>query len=147
MWGFYVSSDIILYPPRRKAMNVLNIPKQSDRPLIYSSHAQERSFDKDIPQPKYVPLNAKLVDRQWNVDEECFSYKLEFVFNDRDYILVVSEDWRVITMMRETHFWQHRTKESSRHKKMVDKLKKHPKPYKRRQKYNHTFDCDEYNYA
>ena len=149
MWGFHTYNDIILYPPRRKVMNVLNIPKQSDIPLIYTGHAKDRHFDRDIPKPKYVPLDARLIDRQWDLDEECFTYKLEYTFNDRDYILVVSQHYDVITLMRHTHHWQHKTKECIRHQKIVAKLKKRPEPYKRKSKYNHIdiSDNEEYYYA
>ena len=149
MWGFHTYNDIILYPPRRKAMNVLNIPKQSDIPLYYSGHARFRHIDRDIPKPKYVPLDARLIDRQWDLVEECFTYKLEYTYNDRDYILVVSQHWDVITLMTHNHHWQHKTKECIRHQKIIEKLKKRPQPYKRKSKYNHNdiLDNEEYNYA
>jgi hypothetical protein len=131
-------------------MNVLNIPKQSDKPLIYTSHAKMRSYDKDIPKPKYVPLNARLVERQWDIESQSTFYKLEFTFNERPYILVVSSEWEVVTMYGNSGGWRGQTKEYSKHRKMVDKLRKYPTPYKRTSKYRHlefTSNCEEYNYA
>ena len=131
-------------------MNVLNIPKQSDKPLIYSNHAHVRSYDKDIPKPKYVPLNSRLIEKHWDVENECFSYKLEFTFNDRDYILIVSDEWEVFTMYTESGYWQGQTKGYAKHRKLADKSRKFPTPYKRTSKYRHidSVDCCEYhNYA
>ena len=131
-------------------MNVLNIPKQSDRPLIYTGHAHIRAFDKDIPKPKYIPLNAQLVDKQWDKENECISYKIKYKFNEREYVIVVSDDWRVITMYGDNGHWHGQTKTYKRYCKMVDKLRKYPTPYKRKSKYKHldyTESGEEFNYA
>ena len=40
-------------------MNVLEIPKQLDRELIYSHHAINRAEERCVPLPKYLPLNSE----------------------------------------------------------------------------------------
>jgi hypothetical protein len=42
-------------------MNVLNIPKQNNHVLRFSPHALKRAHERDVPIPKYIPFNSKLI--------------------------------------------------------------------------------------
>ena len=66
-------------------MNVLNIPKQSNHELIYSSHAIERANERDVPMPKYVPFGTKFIEA--NYIKGDLRYKLSYTFNDVEYIV------------------------------------------------------------
>jgi hypothetical protein len=77
-------------------MNVLNIPKQLDRELIYSHHAINRAEERCVPLPKYLPLNSECtkVDSQ----HDKLYYHIDYTFNDVKYRMVVSEDEVIITV-------------------------------------------------
>jgi hypothetical protein len=77
-------------------MNVLNIPKQNNTPLIYTFHAMDRAMEKNVPVPKYLPMNSKC----FRVDNsnESERYRVLYVYNGIEYCLVVSESFKVITV-------------------------------------------------
>jgi len=77
-------------------MNVLNIPKQSNHELIYTTHAIERATERDVPMPKYIPLGAKFVGRRYVKDK--LRYKLSYTYNDAEYYIVLAEDKSVMTV-------------------------------------------------
>jgi hypothetical protein len=77
-------------------MNVLNIPKQADHELCYSYHALEMAKLRNVPTPKYLPLNAKCVLTKIVNDE--ISYTIEYTFNGLIYTLILGEDGGVITV-------------------------------------------------
>ena len=77
-------------------MNVFNIPKQADHRLVYSKHAIERAVERDVPMPKYLPFGTKFVEASYVRGE--LRYKLSYNFNDVKYILVLSENQRVVTV-------------------------------------------------
>ena len=77
-------------------MNVLNIPKQSNHELIYSSHAIERANERDVPMPKYVPFGTKFIEAKYIKGD--LRYKLSYTFNDVEYIIVLSENKHVVTV-------------------------------------------------
>ena len=77
-------------------MNVLNIPKQVDRELIYSHHAINRAEERCVPLPKYLPLNSECIKIDSNNDR--LYYHINYKFNDVKYCMVLSEDEVVITL-------------------------------------------------
>ena len=77
-------------------MNVLNIPKQTEHQLWYSKHALEMAKKRNVPKPKYLPLDAKCVGTK--IENGQFSYTIEYTFNDSAYFLILGEDGGVITV-------------------------------------------------
>ena len=77
-------------------MNVLNIPKQNDTPLIYTFHAMDRAMEKNVPVPKYLPMNSKCFRVDNATENERF--RVSYMFNGIEYCLVVSESFKVITV-------------------------------------------------
>jgi hypothetical protein len=77
-------------------MNVLNIPKQADHELWYSYHALEMAKSRNVPKPKYLPLDAKCVGTK--IENGQYSYTIEYTFNGLTYILILGEDGDVITV-------------------------------------------------
>jgi hypothetical protein len=77
-------------------MNVLNIPKQIDEPLGYTFHAMDRALERNVPLPKYLPINSKCL----KVDKTNgqFRYTISYVYNDEEYCLVLSENYKVVTV-------------------------------------------------
>ena len=77
-------------------MNVLNIPKQADRELIYSHHAINRAEERCVPLPKYLPLNSECT--KVDLHHNKLYYHINYTFNDVKYRMVVSEDEVIITV-------------------------------------------------
>jgi hypothetical protein len=77
-------------------MNVFDIPKQADHRLVYSKHAIERAVERDVPMPKYLPFGTKFVEASYVRGD--LRYKLSYIFNDVEYIIVLSEDRHVVTV-------------------------------------------------
>ena len=77
-------------------MNVLSIPKQLDRELIYSHHAINRAEERCVPLPKYLPLNAEC--EKVDLQHDKLYYHINYTFNDVKYRMVVSEDEVIITV-------------------------------------------------
>lgn len=77
-------------------MNVLNIPKQNNTPLIYTFHAMDRAMEKNVPVPKYLPMNSKCFRVDNSSENE--RYRVSYFYNDIEYCLVVSESFKVITV-------------------------------------------------
>lgn len=76
-------------------MNVI-IKKQCDKPLIYSDHAILRAEERNVPLPKYIPLNAICLAKQ--CDGNMTSYKLEYDYVGKKYVMVVSESMHILTV-------------------------------------------------
>ena len=77
-------------------MNVLNIPKQCDHELIYTSHAINRAKERGVPLPKYVPFGSILEDVVKG--EQSTKFKIVYTYNDIRYIMVVTSEKSVLTV-------------------------------------------------
>ena len=118
-------------------MNVLNIPKQINAELRYTLHAKERAEMRDVPLPKYVPLNSKCVKRDWNVETEIYSYTLEYKYNETLYHMVVTDAMTVVTVFRKGDFSQKSIKQVLDERRSIRKTTRRPEKYVRANKYSH----------
>jgi hypothetical protein len=73
-----------------------DIKKQCDKPLRYTDHAIERAEERNVPIPKYIPLNAVCIGKQ--NDNDTLAFKLEYSYIGIKYTMVVSEDMVVFTV-------------------------------------------------
>ncbi len=78
-------------------MNVLDIPKQVDKELIYTTHALERAEQRNVPMPKYVPLNVRCSRVEVN-ENGIICYTLNYDFFGTLYEMVVTEKNVVLTL-------------------------------------------------
>ena len=118
-------------------MNVLNIPKQINTELRYSKHAKDRAEMRDVPLPKYVPLNARCAKREWNIETKIYTYTLEFNFNDTEYQMVVTDDMKVVTVFRKGFSIQKSIKQVLDERRAITKTTRKPDKYVRANKYRH----------
>ena len=118
-------------------MNVLNIPKQINTELRYSKHAKERAEMRDVPLPKYVPLDSKCVRREWNKELNNYTYTIEYKFNEIDYQIVVADDMKVVTVYRKGDFCQKSIKQILDETRSITKNTRKPEKYVRANKYRH----------
>lgn len=125
------------YPPRRRRMNVLNIPKQINTLLRYSKHAKDRAEMRDVPLPKYVPLDSRCVKREWNKELDNYTYTLEYKFNEIEYHMVVADDMMVVTVFRKGFFSQKSIKQVLDERRAITKTTRKPDKYVRANKYRH----------
>jgi hypothetical protein len=77
-------------------MNVLNIKKQCDKPLIYTRHAFERAEEREVPLPKYIPMNAVCSSKRF--EDYNTVYTLEYNYLGDIHYLVVSDEMLVMTV-------------------------------------------------
>ena len=118
-------------------MNVLNIPKQINTELRYTRHAYERAEMRDVPLPKYVPLDAKCVKREWNRELDNYTYTLEYKFNDAEYQMVVADDMKVVTVFKKGNYSQKSIKQVLDERRSITKNTRKPDKYVRANKYRH----------
>ncbi len=78
-------------------MNVFKIKKQIDNELIYTTHAIERAEQRNVPMPKYVPLDVRCSRIDVNEQGKRY-YTLNFDFFGKLYEMVVNEENVVLTM-------------------------------------------------
>lgn len=77
-------------------MNVLSIPDQSNQVIEFSHHSIKRAHQRDVPIPKYVPLNAKLVEYDTKNGDLCLHYT--FDYNGVEYTMIINEDNYIVTL-------------------------------------------------
>ena len=77
-------------------MNVLNIPKQNNHVLRFSPHALKRAHERDVPIPKYIPFNSRLIKYDFKNEDLCFH--LAYKFSGIEYLMIVSETNWVVTL-------------------------------------------------
>jgi hypothetical protein len=71
----------------------LDIKKQCDLELIYEGHSYMRSDERNVPRPKYIPLNAVFMGRDYRDDKE--TYTIQYEFRGKKYIMIV-EDYTMV---------------------------------------------------
>jgi len=76
----------------KRTMN-FDIKKQCDRELIYVEHSYMRSDERNVPLPKYIPLNAVFMGRDFRNNREA--YTIQYEFRGKKYIMIV-EDFTMI---------------------------------------------------
>lgn len=77
-------------------MNVLNIQKQNNHVLRFSPHALKRAHERDVPIPKYIPFNSRLIKYDFKNEDLCFH--LAYKFSGIEYLMIVSETNYVVTL-------------------------------------------------
>ena len=66
-----------------------DIKKQCDRELVYSDHSFMRSDERNVPLPKYIPLNAVFIKRDTRDNRPV--YTMQYEFRGKKYILIVED--------------------------------------------------------
>ena len=83
-------------------MNVFNIPHQSDQELRYTYHALMRSEERNVPKPKYIPMDAEYLDVTL-VDREKNVYTIRFDYMGKKYCICVGDNHAVVTTFKYSH--------------------------------------------
>jgi hypothetical protein len=117
-------------------MNVLTAPKQIDKELIYTDHAIQRAEQRDVPMPKYVPLDVQCIKKEYDLIRKIMAYTLNFTFNDNTYSMVVTERMQVLTVFK-PHFSNKSVKQILDERQSIKKQSPRPIGYKRQSKYRH----------
>ena len=78
-----------------------DIKMQCDKTLVYSDHSCSRSDERNVPLPKYVPINAILMGICFR--ESIPVYEIQFEFRGRKYILVVDKSMLVRTVYQQSN--------------------------------------------
>lgn len=73
-------------------MNLV-IKKQCDRELVYQNHAEMRSHERNVPLPKYIPMNAIIIKRDFR--DGKVAYTFDYQFRGKRYVIVV-EDYTMV---------------------------------------------------
>ena len=66
-----------------------DIKKQCDLELVYGEHSCMRSDERNVPLPKYIPLNAVFMGRDYRYGREA--YTIQYEFRGKKYIMVVED--------------------------------------------------------
>ena len=66
-----------------------DIKKQCDRELVYGEHSCMRSDERNVPLPKYIPLNAIFMCRDTRYGK--LTYTMQYEFRGKKYILIVED--------------------------------------------------------
>jgi hypothetical protein len=117
-------------------MNVLINPKQIDQELVYTTHAIKRAEQRNVPMPKYVPLNVQCDKKEWCMVRKIMTYTLTFIFNDSQYSMVVTDRMQVVTVFK-PGFSIKSIKEVLDERQSIKKQSPRPIGYKRQTKYRH----------
>ena len=117
-------------------MNVLNIPKQTEHQLWYSKHALEMAKERNVPKPKYLPLDAKCVGTK--IENGKFTYTIEYTFNGSTYILILGENGDVITVYPNYRKNPISYQEEIKLKRLIELKEKEAKLYTKQQSFNIT---------
>jgi hypothetical protein len=67
-----------------------DIKKQCDLELVYGEHSCMRSDERNVPLPKYIPLNAVIIRRDLRHGEPA--YTMQYEFRGKKYIIVVEDN-------------------------------------------------------
>jgi len=77
-------------------MNVLNIRKQCDEKLTYTTHAIERATERSVPMPVYIPFDSVCDGKE--IRDGQVVYKIVYKYKGSKFCLVVRDDMTVLTM-------------------------------------------------
>ena len=109
-----------------------DIKKQCDLELIYGEHSCMRSDERNVPLPKYIPLNAVFMGRDLRHGKPA--YTMQYEFRGKKYIIVVEDN----TMYVRTVYQQDTATNICKFINTLPKLKDKDKVAQRRLRQNRS---------